>query len=222
MTEDTRDRLATSKVNIQPGSVFYGFEGKKGSVIGDFYFDNNWQDGLAVFYPIATVTRPDTIAGVPMRYDIHNSELEFNTPYGIKALPEKEVRQFEFKTKSGAITALFVNANEVKGAPEKTGFYEVLSKGRLTLLLQHKVWIKAPTYNVALDTGTRDTEILKLKAYFYQKNGKLQKFKPTNGGLLKIMQDKKTDVEDFLAANPLDAGNPATVASVFNFYNSLK
>ncbi len=221
MTNDTRDRLNSSSMGVGPGSLIYGFDTKKGGVLGDYYFDKEWQQGLAVIYSTGDKQGLDSISEMPMRLDLHNHELEFKTPLGIKSISFEMVKQVEFKDKSGALLSAFTNEKEVIKKRDSKILLQMLSNGKLNLLLEHKVWVKAPTYNAALDMGSRDTEILKVKTWYYKQGHKMEKLKPTRGNLLKIMKNKSAQMKAFLDTYPVDADNPASVKAAFDYYNSL-
>jgi hypothetical protein len=221
MTNDTRDRLNSSSMGVGPGSLIYGFDTKKGGVLGDYYFDKEWQQGLVVIYPTADKKGLDSISEMPMRLDLYNHELEFKTPLGIKAISFEMVKQVEFKDKSGVLLSAFTNEKEVINKRDSKTLFQLLSNGKLKLLLEHKVWVKAPTYNPALDMGSRDTEILKVKTWYYQHGSEIEKFKPTRGSLLKIMKVKSAQMKAFLNTYPVDADNPASVKAAFDHFNSL-
>jgi len=213
--------MNTTDISVTPSSFLMGIEGAKGEVIGDYYLDSKWKKGTVIFYPTVFKEKVDTAQGFLIRLDLKNNVLEFNTEYGIKGVPGKDIQQFAWQETEAATPIRFVNAKEF-GSTGKAFFLQVLAEGKLTLLLQQKLWIKEPTYNAALDVGSKNTEIKKDKVYYVFKNGKLEKFKPNQGNLLKIMQNRKSSMEKFLTNNKLDLDEPGDLAKVFEHYNGLE
>jgi hypothetical protein len=220
ITNDTKDRLNTSNMQVGPGSLIYGFDSKKGEIIGDNYLDVHWQEAIVILYPVDGRKKTDTIQAIPVRLNLYENELEFKTQFGIKALPCKEVKKLSFGSVNDVSAAVFLNKGELKR--QQLGvLYQVMSSGKVTLLLEHKLWVKGPTYHAALDVGSRNTEFIKQKIWHYQVGSKLEKFKPTKSKVVKIMKSKAGLIEQFLEKRPLDMNDPATLQAVFDYFNSL-
>ncbi len=224
MDQSTKDRMSINDKGITPNTVMFGFDSRPREVLGDYYLDINWCDCKVVFYPATKPGKMDTIVGIPSRYDIKNNEMEFKSEYGIKATTGTGVKYFEHSAVKKATklkVTRFVNAKEFRGKADG-GFYEVFSEGKLTFLAQDKIWIKQPTYNAALDVGSRDTEIKKVRTYYVYRGGKMSKMKLNKGAALGWMKSKKSQVEQFIGQEKIDCESPVGLARVFDFYNGLE
>lgn len=222
----TRDRLNYNEFKPNTGYYIYGMEGKKGELRGDYYLDSTWHKGKLQFYQHTVVVsgkiiKLDTLSDVPLRFDLKNNEVEIKSNQGIKSVLGERVQSFTLE-ENLLTRATFINVREFKGkASELKGFFEVLSDGDLKLLAYTRLWIKTPTYVPALDVGSKDTQIMKERHYYFAKETEVNKLAAGKSGLLKLMQDKKEQMNAFLNSHDLELKNPHDLALVFKHYNSL-
>jgi hypothetical protein len=226
--QSTRDRLQNNYFNPDYSDFYiYGMEGRRGSVVGDVYLDTTFVKGKVIFYQTEIARngksfKLDSLIGVGLRLDLKNNELELSSPYGIKAVKGNMVRKFAIQKIEGMPESIFVSTSEFSGqAMEHQGFYEVLAEGRLNLLLHHKLVIKGPTYNTALAVGSKDTEIFKEKHFYFAQGKEVARLNRNRSGLLKIMNDKKAQMEVYLSGREVDFRNSAHLGQIFSYYNSL-
>ena len=116
---------------------------------------------------------------------------------------------------------VFVNTQNFATDDKMKGFFEMLSSGKLNLMNYSKTWIKQPTYNAALNVGSKDTEIIREEKLYAARDGKAQKFSASKKSLLELMADKKTEMEAFLKQTQPDLKNRMQLVRVFDYYNSL-
>ena len=225
---NTQDKFRRGDFNPTAYGVIYGWSGgSSGGVVGDYFETRDYQpNGGIWFYPWRIVyenraIQVDSIMEVGLRLDLKNNEVHIKTPYGERALPGEKVRYFEYKDGNG-ISHTFLNMKEYRtDNDELKGFVEVLSTGDLQLLRYNYIWEKQPTYSAALEVGNKDLTYIKKYRYYYAKGKKLTKLKPSTGGLLKLMSNKKTKMEAFFKENTLDMKKEADVVKAFDYYNSL-
>jgi hypothetical protein len=70
--------------------------------------------------------------------------------------------------------------------------------GDLNLLAYTRLWTKTPAYVPALDGGTKDTQMMKERHYYFAKETEVNKLTTGKSGLLKLMQDKNEQMNAFL------------------------
>ena len=229
MHQSTRDRLQNNYFNPDYSDFFvYGVDNRPANVRGDVYLDTTFRTGRVLFYPTeirrnGKTFRLDSLVNVPMRLDLKNNELELSTPFGTKVVPGDLVREFAWQQVPGLPqNAAYANTGEFSGkVPERGGFYQVLAAGELSLLLHHKLIVKGPTYNVALNVGSQDTEIIKEKHFYYARGKEVAKLSRSRATLLKLMADKKEQIETYLAARQIDYRSAGDLGQLFAYYNSL-
>ena len=85
----------------------------------------------------------DSLVGVPVRLDLISDEVEIRAGANdIRAAQANRVRYVLMNNPRGT-TSLFINAREYRGeADELTGFVELISPGKLTLLEYPSIHVK--------------------------------------------------------------------------------
>jgi len=227
MTNSLRDDINSGNLEPSPYRVIYGVPQQTGSVQGDVYLDAEWQKADVWFYP-EVVARydpkaSDKVSSLPIRIDLGNQYVEFKLPEGVKAIDAASIKKIELKGADGIHT--FMNTRQYGQTNDLPGFAEVLSEGKITVVKYTKLWLKQPTYNVALNVGERDAKLIKQKDYYlvYEKNGayQLDKFKPGVGSLKKITKSKAKKVEAYINDKGLNPKNDADLMKILAYFNGL-
>ena len=225
MTQSLRDNLNYGSFNPGPNRApIYGVGQSQGKIVGDVYLDSTFNTAEIFFY--SEVVRrydpsaSDSIGGYKVRVDVVNYDVEFQLNEGAKALDESAIRKIRWQSKDRKVT--LVNTRQYAGTGEMKGFFELLSEGKLTVLRYTRLKVVQPTYNVALDVGTKDAKLFKKTEYYYIKNTQtleLTKFKPTKKSLLELMKSKKTKMERYMDEQNPELKNTADLIKVLDFYN---
>ncbi len=227
MNNSLRDDLNSGNLEPSAYRIIYGVPQESGVVQGDVYLDADWQKADVWFYP-EVVARydpkaSDKVSSLPVRIDLGNQYVEFKLPEGVKAIEAASIKKIELQGSGGVRT--FVNTRQYGSAKEMPGFAEVLSDGKITIVKYTKLWLKQPTYNVALNVGERDAKLIKQKDYYLvsEKNGafSMDKFKPSTGSLKKITKSKAKKVEAYINDKSLDPKNDADLMKILAYYNGL-
>ncbi|MFM9952290.1 MAG: hypothetical protein ACKV1O_30450 [Saprospiraceae bacterium] len=227
MTNSLRDDINSGNLEPSAYRVIYGVPQQTGAVQGDVYLDAAWQKADVWFYPEVVAQydpkASDKVSGLPVRIDLGNQYVEFKLPEGVKAIEAASIKKIELK-ESGNIRT-FMNTRQYGQTKEMPGFAEVLSDGKITVVKYTKLWLKQPTYNVALNVGERDAKLIKQKDYYLvsEKNGayELDKFKPGTGSLKKMTKSKAKKVEAYINDNGLDPKIDADLMKILAYYNGL-
>ena len=230
MTNSLRDDINNGNLEPSPYRIIYGVSQEAGKVQGDVYLDAEWQKADVWFYPEVVAQydpkASDKVSSLPIRIDLGNQYVEFKLPEGVKAIEAGSIKKIELHGEAPGGVRTFVNTKQY-GQTDKNlgGFAEVLSEGKITVVKYTKLWLKQPTYNVALNVGERDAKLIKQKDYYlvHEKNGvfRLDKFKPGMGSLKKITKSKAKKVEAFINEKSLDPKNDADLAKILAYYNEL-
>jgi hypothetical protein len=225
LTTTMQDQLNTTGLILPANSSVWGLpSGNKGGVLGTPYLDTTWAKGnLKLYQSLQPVGgKPvDSLSGLALRYNVQFNEIEIllNTYKDTKALRGSQVRSFSLERNGKNM--VFVNTGLYEGEKLAPGFFEINVGGRLTLATFHKIDVRKPTYNVAVDAGDKDTRLIAGEDRYVLHNGKAEKFKPTKKALLELMQDKSAEMAAYLKANDPDLKSETALASVFTYYNSL-
>ena len=218
--------------NLSGGGVFQAnkvtgvttITGKGGLVIGDTYLDSNWHSSsIKLYQKIGSIGREsDSIPPVALRYDIYNDAFEIMVSKNdIRGLKGEKVKFFVERQSEGQQPRVFVNLREFLSEESLTGFAEILSGGRVTLLSITKVSTTKPTYNEALNSGTKDVRIIKTPQFYYVRSRSILKLGGSKKKIIEALGDKGTDVEEWLKKQDLDLKKPSDLAKVFDYYNGL-
>jgi hypothetical protein len=214
--ENTLDRMS-DKGGLSNSDILYGVPGEPGGVVGDVYLNKKWNTATILLYQSETM-----IEGYPVKYDVKSNLIEIKSTTGIKILDVRKIKNMVWRDSVTTIPHYFVNANEYKkdGAPY-SGLLEVLVDGPMPLLKKTELFIKQPTYNDAMGSGSKDVKIYLKPLIFYSKDGELVEVKNkkdvlnASGGLSK-------EVEAFIKNNKLSISKDAGMIRAFEFINSKK
>lgn len=212
--ENTLDRLS-DKGGLSNSDILYGVPLPPGKVIGDNYLDKKWNKANILLYQSETV-----IEGYPIKYDIKSDLVEIKTNAGIKILDIKKIKNIVWVDSITSIPHYFVNAGEFKreGVPSR-GLLEVLVDGTIPLVKKTELFVKKPTYNAALDVGTRDTKIYPKETNYYVKDGEMIKVKGKKD-ISAAAADRANEVESFIKVNKLNVNKETDLIRVFEILNS--
>lgn len=194
----------------------YGIPLEPGRVLGDAYLTDDWKRTTFLLYDIDKM-----IEGYSARYEIELDQFEIKTTAGIKVLSGKRVKSFVLLDSLTKMPHYFVNGRDFKNAGNTplSGFFEVLAEGELTLLSQTEVAVKKPTYNQALDMGTRDTRLVKRTKFYYIDAEVVSELPSSRKKLLPVFGEDAPEVQSFLKLNSLSLDEPQHLKVLFEHYN---
>ncbi|GAB2557738.1 hypothetical protein [Spirosoma areae] len=223
----TRERINyanQNNVNLTSNTfTLFTIKGEPGKLLGDPYLDTTWQAGNVRFYnKVGTSLTTDSIAGVPVRLDLVANEVEIRAgATDIRAVKATAVRYVDVNNRLGTVSR-FVNVHDYQGDADKlTGFFEQFVTGKVDLLQHPSVHILKANYNVAMNVGTKDDELVKKMDWYVAWNKKAVKFSPGKKAVLELMADKKDQIETFLKTEKPDLKSRSGLMAVFSYYNSL-
>ena len=221
MNQSTRDRINLSNLRLPTSGTLFSIKGPAGKVIGDVYVDTVWQAGNVKFYGKLNATT-DSLAGVPVRLDLMANEVEIRAgAQDIRAAKASTVRYVDVNNRVGT-SSRYVNVREYRGdADALSGFFEQVATGKLDLLLYPSVYVRRANYNMALNVGTKDDEIVKKADWYVAKNKRATKFSPTRKALLELMSDRSDEVEAYLKKNKPDLKSKSGLMALVAYYNGL-
>ena len=153
---------------------------------------------------------------IPLRYNIYHDEMELSdkgTAYAIA--PTHLIDQVIISTDTFVVDSIQSGSNKIKG------FFKLLLKGKVSLLLKMNVGLlpgqSAKLYNDATPPKfTRDKNII------YASIGKdqPQKFRNINE-LIAIINDKQKLLSEYIKMNKLSSKNTKDFIKLASYYNSL-
>lgn len=225
VSEGTKVGINTGTgLNAPRSGVFWTSPTEQPGVIGDFYIDSLWRDGdVKLIKPVAQIGghESDTIAGIIIRYNVLNDELEVladKAKKDIRVIRGSQVKSF--KTNNGLGNVEYVNLAAYDPKSESKGFGAVLASGRITFVKVYKPKITKPNYNPGFGTGEKNT-IVRLSTEYYVLSGSgVQKVNLSKKSLLSLMTDKKPEMDRYLKEHDPDLKDEAQAATFIKYYNS--
>lgn len=213
-TQFSMDRLVNTSFSAGTNAI-PGLEAPPGRVLGDTYLDRKWNMGSVMI-----ADKNNLIEGYPMKYDIKGQNIEIKTPNSVRLLEVKKVGHVVWLDSLTRQPHFFVNAAKYKdeGVP-MIGLMEVLVDGKTSLFKKTILNVKQPTYVAALDVGTRDTQIYKKAAFYYNKGEEVIEIK-SKKKFIESLGDAGADMEKYIKDNRFDVKDDSDLIRIFEYYNS--
>jgi hypothetical protein len=213
-------------LNALKSDVFWTSPTDMPNVVGEFYIDSVWQEGKVKFTSIVPQLggwNSDSLAGIQMRYNTLNDELEVladKSKNDIRVIKGSQLKNFT--TNPGTEPKTYVNAAAFKSEKPLRGFAKVLVQGDLSLIEYFYPKITKPNYNPGFATGEKNTVVHQGSDYYVVTDGTAQKVTLSKKSIVALMKEKQKDVEAYVKEKDVNFKNEDDVARLFKFYNSLK
>lgn len=225
LSEGTKAGINTGTgLNAPKSGVFWTSPAEQPGVVGDFYIDSLWHDGdVKLMKPVSQIGghESDSIAGISIRYNILNEELEVladKAKKDIRVIRGSQIKSFTTHYGLGDVRYVNLAIYDPKGGSK--GFGAVLASGRITFVKVYKPKINKPNYNPAFGTGEKNT-VVRLSTNYYLLSGSgVQKVSLSKKSILPLMTDKKQEVDRYLKEHDPDLKDETQVASLIQYYNS--
>ncbi|MCK6618222.1 MAG: hypothetical protein L6Q51_11330 [Cyclobacteriaceae bacterium] len=185
-------------------------------VIGD--------DMLNTYFQKTTFLLNDSslLEGLPVKYYITRNEFDIKTKTGLRALKGDRVKSFVWIDSATKKPQVFINGQLVKhedGTPG-SGFFQLITEGKVGLIKQTEVFFKEANYHVALNVGSLDHKLIK-KVHYYSLYNNV--FKPLPKKKFEtVFPDHHPEIQRFIRINTLDLAREDHLQALFDYYNSLK
>lgn len=157
--------------------------------------------------------------GVPMRYNAYADEIEIK-----KNMTDED---YGALVKSPDIYVNMLNDIYVyvtnERFPEKSGYFNVLFEGNRYSLYKKTVSTFAPRQEPksTYDRGTPAT-FKKSTTYYLVDDGSFYQMPTTRSKIMRMMGDKRKDVQDFVKENKLDIRNEMDFVKTIEYFDSLQ
>ena len=225
-------RYEGTKVGINTGTglnaprsgVFWTSPTEHSGVVGNFYIDSLWHDGdVKLVKPVGQIggLESDSIAGISIRYNVLNEELEVladKAKRDIRVIRGSQIKNFTIHHDLGDVRYINLAGYDPKG--ESKGFGAVLALGRITFVKVYKPTITRPNYNPAFGTGQKNTTVRISTGYYLLSGSGVQKISLSKKSLLPLMTDRKPEVDRYLKEHAPDLKDETQVTSLIQYYNT--
>jgi len=185
-------------------------------VEGNPFFINGWADGNIDFVNEKKTT-------IRVKYDLVKDVLLFQHKGDSTAMYFVDpVKGFtltnSFINESNMLPLVFSSGYPVIDAQTTASFYQVIAGGKIQLLRHYRKKIRVDqAFNSATATKTFDyTDI-----YYLYADNKIIRIKPSQKSILAAMGDKQVQIQNYMKSNAVNYKSDASLAKLFNYYNSL-
>lgn len=176
-------------------------------VVGSFYLDTAWNTS-----DVYLVRDSIILKGLETRLDLRNNVLEIKYKGELKTLPTFRIRSVFYPVSN----SLFVTESVLKSS--NSGFYKILVDDEKSLLCKYDTKISPATYNVALNTGSRDDKIEKEKHYYLYNESELIELENSKSKLKKQFKTK-TDLLTYLKSHKTNPKNEFSLIQFVDYIN---
>jgi hypothetical protein len=183
-------------------------------VVGSPYLNDDWRSTNII------LNGNENINNYLVKYNIHSDMLEIKVNDEVRGLEGNKVKSFSFVLADQSYRT-FLRASNFESVEELSGFVEVLEEGKIALLKKLSVTIIRPDYSVQLNVGSRDTRIVQKETFYYSDEKSIWEVPTSKKKLLKLFEDQKDRVSEFIETNNINLKNEDELRSVFSFYNNL-
>ncbi len=205
-----------SDVNaIGRNDILYGIPAEPGRIVGNYYLNETWNLGTIELHGTETM-----IENRLLKYNLKEGNVEILVGNSIKILDVKKIRTLYWTDSISRKPVFFIDGSRFRfdGAPVNK-LLEVISDGQIPLLAAYELVVKKPTYNPALDIGSKDVSILKKRVFYCPQGEELVKL-GSKKKLLPLFGAQSANVEDYISKNKLNTGNPEDLKQIFDYFNS--
>ncbi len=204
---------------VNPNTATFGIPLPPASLEGDFYLESNFREGK-----FELTVSPKLYEDFQLRYDIKNNLIEINYEDGVRGLDGDKVKFFELKNASG-VYVKHINVRELEATGEaipQNTFLEVVIDDKIPLYRFEKLTIKRADYNVALNVGNRNDQIIKKPVYLSVANGIAYEIKKgKKSDIFKLLPSKETELRAYAKENKIKIKNLEDYMALINKINSM-
>lgn len=189
----------------------WGSDMDQSEIEGSPYLEDDFVKGTIY------TTQKERYIDVPMRYNIYNDEIEFKNSDGkILALAAPDlVEKIEIGKQSLFYMPYFL------AKKMKRGFFELISDGKASLYIKHRVILQKPEKPAAYKEAV-PAKFVKDKDEFYIRVGMEAAMEVGNKkDLVDIFPNNKDKIEAFIKKHKIKTNKAESLTELVNYYNSL-
>jgi hypothetical protein len=173
-----------------------------------------WHDGKVV------LESNDTLRG-SVKYDLQNDLLQVKVKNHLESLTARKVLFFEIFDSTVKRYRQFYSLPYSQNNTYRTPiFFELLNEGKITLLNREKLEYRVVSSSYYYYGPT--TRLVMVNHYYLLKaNGTIEEFEGRKANWLTLMENKESEVREFVRENRLDFDDKYELIRIIEYYNSL-
>ena len=181
------------------------------SISGSNYLNDQWTKADILFAKDSLL-----LTNTPVKVDLKNHTIELDYKGQIKLLNANDTYHFTLTETGG-----YFITNKTLGGNSPEGFYQVLYNEKSGLLCHYSTKIKKANYNVALDVGIKDDEIIMEKKYYYLIGKKLIPVPSSRKKFISYLADKNEKLSTFIKENKINPKKEQSLITFLKYYDSI-
>lgn len=191
------------------------FQNKDVDVTGSPFFEDDWK------FSAIKLADGRTFEMVKARIDLYRNELYFKGNNDVEMVLDsgsvKEINIYLSATDKTILYKFQTGFTPIDNQDQNT-FYQVMSSGNIMLL---KLIKKELIVNKKDLSGEVDKQFEVHEYYYVYNNNRMKRLKKDKDLILKILSEKKDQIEKFINDQSTDFKNINDIILLFNFYSSL-
>lgn len=202
--------IAQQLVNLSAmGETFYRIkEASHKNIDGSSHLNENWVRG------VVKMIGKDELGVDSLNFDVYSNNLLFqNKGITYYVSDNNNIEYFMI----GNSKFLNIRISEFKNS-----FFELLSDGsKIKLLKSYKCVIVKGKPSDGIIPAVNDKYKLTKEYFIFNKDSVIKEYSNSKNNLIKLLNDKKNEIEGFIKLNKINIKNEKGLIEVFNYYNSL-
>ncbi|MCF8302583.1 MAG: hypothetical protein K9I94_04835 [Bacteroidales bacterium] len=182
-------------------------EGEAGSI----YLNDEFIEGAL------TLENGSQIDDLSYRYNLYTQQMEFIKGEDSLALAKpSEISELHFDDHVFVWERFLTRKGEIK-----CGYFELLSEGKINLLLRRQIAYHVSAECDGLERFTPDTYV-RVNSFYYQHDDQpAQMLKPRERRLMKLFSDEKETIRGFMVNKAIDVNRKEDLMRLFSYYNEI-
>ncbi len=190
------------------------FQNKKTETEGSYYYSPDWNKGNIELFS------GEIIQNYPLKYDMKMQQIDIKVEDEVKFVTVLAVKEISWVHPTSGDKEILKNVSNFKDY-KGTGFFSILSEGKITLLKKTDLTLMEANYNAAMDVGSENNKYVKKEKYYISKDNSVQEMKKSKKIIRTIFSDQISKVEEYVDQYNLNVKEEYDLIKIFDFYNSL-
>lgn len=156
-----------------------------------------------------------TIPALPVRYNVNENKMVYQDKGKtyVVGTPDS-ISEIKFSDK------IFIYRPYSKGKTTGKSFFEIVSRGKVSLLNRYEIELLHANYSMQFDTGYKNDR-LSLNQQLYLQKGDQVAVPYKKSTLLEVLSDKNKEVTQFMKKEKLSLSDKEDLNKILAFYNQL-
>ncbi|MEM8940490.1 MAG: hypothetical protein AAGC64_14225 [Bacteroidota bacterium] len=207
----TDNKLAIVEASVNPGGVIDETGFPEPETLGSYYIEEDWRRGEIVLKSGIKVINQN------LKYDLENHRIEVQINDLIKICPLSLVESFTF-SESDRVRIFMNKSSGIKGPI----LLELLYEGKnLSLLVHHNIQIKESDYIPAIDMGSKNHKIVKIRTFIVSSKEGDKILKNRIQKNQDLFKEHFLHIKEYIKINKLSLKSQSDIIEIIKYYESL-